>query len=100
MKIPLSWLNDYVQVDDLPLEAFRQRLTLGGLEVEKVEVVGHPGSELPWDPDKVLTAEVLAVRPHPDASRLVLVEVNFGGSEKRSLFVVSFHGANEGGHVL
>ncbi len=55
MKIPLSWLNDYVRVDDLPLEALRQRLTVAGLEVDKVEIVGHPGSELPWDPDKVLT---------------------------------------------
>jgi len=53
MKIPLSWLNDYVQVDDLPLEALRQRLNLAGLEVDKVEIVGHPGSELPWDPEGV-----------------------------------------------
>ncbi|MCD6287018.1 MAG: phenylalanine--tRNA ligase subunit beta [Anaerolineae bacterium] len=81
MRIPLSWLNDYVQVDDLPLEALRQRLTQAGLEVEQVEIVGHPGSELPWDPDKVLTAEVLAVRPHPNADRLVLVDVAYGGDE-------------------
>jgi len=81
MKIPLSWLNDYVKVDDLPLEALRQRLTLAGLEVDKVEIVGHPGSDLPWDPDKMLTAEVLAVNPHPDADRLVLVDVNYGGDE-------------------
>lgn len=81
MKIPLSWLNDYVQVDDLPLEALRQRLHLAGLEVDKVEIVGRPGSELPWDPDKVLTAEVLAVNPHPNADRLVLADVNYGGDE-------------------
>ena len=85
MKIPLSWLNDYVQVDDLPPEVLRQRLTLAGLEVEKVEIVGHPGSELPWDSDKVLTAEVLAVTPHPNADRLVLVDVNYGGDENEVL---------------
>ncbi len=81
MRIPLSWLNDYVDVKDVPVAELRKRLDLAGLEVEKVDVIGHPGAELPWAPDKVLTAEVLSVRPHPDADRLVLAEVNYGGSE-------------------
>ena len=80
MKIPLSWLKDYVDVD-IPIAELRQRLDLAGLEVESVEIVGYPGAELPWDPDKVMTAEVLNVRPHPNADRLVLAEVNYGGAE-------------------
>ena len=81
MKIPLSWLTDYVDIKDIPLNDLRQRLDLAGLEVETVEAIGHPEAELPWARDKILTAEVLAVRPHPDADRLVLAEVNYGGSE-------------------
>ena len=81
MKIPLSWLNDYVSVKDIPIKDLRSRLDLAGLEVESIEAIGYPEAELPWDLDKVLTAEVLAVRPHPDADRLVLVEVNYGGAE-------------------
>ena len=81
MRIPLSWLNDYVSVKDIPINDVRSRLDLAGLEVEAIEAIGYPEAELPWDPDKVLTAEVLAVRPHPDADRLVLVEVNYGGAE-------------------
>lgn len=81
MKIPLSWLNDYVEVKDIPLPDLRQRLDLAGMEVETVEAIGHPEAELPWAADKVVTAEVLAVRPHPDADRLVLVEINYGGEE-------------------
>jgi phenylalanyl-tRNA synthetase beta chain len=80
MKIPLSWLNDYVQVTDLPMEALRQRLDLVGLEVGALEVIGYPGATLPWDPEKVVTAEVLRVDPHPNADRLVLAEVNYGGA--------------------
>ncbi len=80
MKIPLSWLKDYVDVD-IPIAELRQRLDLAGLEVESIEIVGYPGAELPWDPDKVMTAEVLSVRPHPNADRLVLAEVNYGGPE-------------------
>ncbi|MGC9522005.1 MAG: phenylalanine--tRNA ligase subunit beta [Anaerolineae bacterium] len=81
MRIPLSWLNDYVEVTNLPIEALRQRLDLAGLEVGAIEIIGHAGAELPWDPDKVITAEVVAVRPHPNADRLVLAEVNYGGEE-------------------
>jgi phenylalanyl-tRNA synthetase beta chain len=85
MKVPLSWLNDFVEVEDLDIETFRQRLDLAGLEVESVEIIGYVGAELPWDPEKVMTAEVLAVRPHPNADRLVLVEVDYGGEENEQV---------------
>lgn len=79
MKIPLSWLKDYVDLADIPVSNLAERLTLAGMEVESIAYIGYPGAELPWDPDKVITAEVLAVRPHPDADRLVLAEVDYGG---------------------
>jgi phenylalanyl-tRNA synthetase beta chain len=56
-------------------------LTLAGLEVETIEYVGLPGAELPWDPERIVVGELLSVRPHPDADRLVLAEVEYGGSE-------------------
>ncbi len=81
MKIPLSWLNDYVDVADLDIASLRRQLDLAGLEVESIETIGYPGAELPWEPSMVMTAAVLAVRPHPNADRLVLVEVDYGGAE-------------------
>jgi len=81
MRIPLSWLNDYVDVKDIPVRELAERLTLAGLEVEGIEIIGHPGAALPWDPQLIRTAEVVAVQPHPDADRLVLAEVNYGGTE-------------------
>ncbi len=81
MKIPLSWLSDYVDISDIPVAELAERLTLAGMEVEAIETVGYPGAELPWDPQRITTAEVLAVGPHPDADRLVLVEVDYGGPE-------------------
>ncbi len=82
MKIPLSWLNDYVEVTDIPLQDLRQQCDLAGLEVGGIEAIGYPEADLPWDPEKILTAEIVAVRPHPNADRLVLGEVNYGGEEK------------------
>ncbi len=81
MRIPLSWLNDYVKVKDLPVQELRQRLDLAGLEVETIAAIGHEEAELPWDPEKIVTAEVVDVRQHPNADRLVLAEVNYGGEE-------------------
>jgi phenylalanyl-tRNA synthetase beta chain len=87
MKVPLRWLREYVNVS-LPVAELAERLTLAGLEVTGIRTVGLPvpeGLRLPpqqmgpvWDDDKVLVAEVLEVRKHPDADRLLLVDLDYG----------------------
>src|SRR5512138_2939882 len=77
MRVPLSWLRDYVEIP-LSTEELAQRLTLAGLEVAAIHRVGVPGSALPWDPERVLVGEVTAVTPHPNADRLVLARVAYG----------------------
>ncbi len=44
MKVPLSWLRDYVDVT-LPVEQLAVRLTLAGLEVAGIRAVGLPVPE-------------------------------------------------------
>ncbi|MBN2043485.1 MAG: phenylalanine--tRNA ligase subunit beta [Anaerolineales bacterium] len=88
MKVPISWLQDYVEVKDIPIEELAHRLTLAGLEVEEINFVGMappPGDRhdfkvtgLPWNPEKIVVAEVLEVMPHPNADRLVLCQLNDG----------------------
>ena len=73
MKIPLSWLKDYVDIT-LPPAALADRLTLAGMEVESVTQIG----EL-WDRDKIYVGQILSVDPHPEADRLTLVRVAYGG---------------------
>ena len=80
MRIPLSWLKDYVDIPISPAE-LAERLTLAGLEVETIEYVGLPEAALPWDPEKIVVGELRAVHYHPDADRLVLAEVEYGGPE-------------------
>ncbi len=80
MKVPLSWLKDYVKIT-LPVEELAERLTLAGLEVEHIEYVGVPGAELVWDRDKIVIGRIVEVRPHPNADRLVLADVNYGATE-------------------
>ena len=80
MKIPLSWLKDHVNIT-LPIPQLAERLTLAGLEVETIEYIGLPGAELPWDPAKIVVGKLITVQPHPNADRLVLAEVEYGGPE-------------------
>lgn len=80
MKVPLSWLKEYVEIS-LPVPELAERLTLAGLEVETITYIGLPGAELPWDRERIVVGELRAVLPHPDADRLVLAEVVYGGPE-------------------
>ncbi|MBV7335401.1 phenylalanine--tRNA ligase subunit beta [Chloroflexi bacterium TSY] len=75
MLIPLSWLREYVEIT-LTTDELERRLTMAGLEVESSTKVGDW-----WDPDLIVVGEVIAVHPHPDADRLVLVDVDYGGTE-------------------
>ena len=80
MKVPLSWLEDYVDIT-IPIPELAERLTLAGLEVETIKYIGLPGAELPWDAERIVVGELRAVRFHPNADRLVLAEVEYGGPE-------------------
>ncbi len=84
MQAPLSWLKDYVDIT-LPISELAERLTLAGLEVGAVETIGLPGAELPWDPEKIVLGEILEIKPHPDADRLVLAVVDYGGAEHETV---------------
>ncbi len=87
MKVPISWLKEYVEIS-LPIEELAYKLTLAGLEVEEIWYVGLPlpegkGSEtkitgLSWEPEKIVVGEVSEVMPHPDADRLVLCQLDDG----------------------
>ena len=75
MRVPISWLKDYVEIT-IPLEELAERMTMAGLEVGAIE---HVGAE--WDRDKIFVGEILEVRPHPDADRLTIAVVDYGAGE-------------------
>jgi phenylalanyl-tRNA synthetase beta chain len=77
MRVPLSWLKDYVDLT-LPPDQLAEKLTLAGLEVEHIEYMGVPGAELPWDRDKIFVGQLLKVERHPNADKLLLATVEYG----------------------
>ena len=90
MKVPISWLKEYVEIN-LPVEELAHRLTLAGLEVEEIRYVGLPlpadGNQetkisgFAWGRDEIVVGEVREVMPHPDADRLVLCRLDDGKQE-------------------
>ncbi len=74
MRVPISWLKEYVDLN-LPTKQLADRITLAGLTVEGIEPIGEW-----WDPELIVVGQVVAVKAHPNADRLVLVDVDYGGS--------------------
>ncbi len=73
MRVPLSWLRDFVDIQLTP-EQLAERLTLLGMEVKGLEAWGA-------DWQSVVVGELLAVEKHPRADRLSLTRVTVGGGE-------------------
>src|ERR687898_157954 len=73
MRVPLSWLRDYVDFDLTP-EQLAERLTLLGMEVKGLERWGA-------DWRNVVVGELLSVEKHPNADRLSLTRVTIGEGE-------------------
>ncbi len=76
MKLPLSWLNEYVKVDDIEPKELAEKLTRAGLQVESVETVG--GSPLS---DDFVVVEVAECEMHPDSDHLHVCKVTDGMNE-------------------
>ena len=99
MKVPLSWLKEFVDIT-LSIEELAYRLTVAGLEVEEIRYVGlplpigsaegrsgnqpHPETKVSgfaWEREKIVVGGVLEVMPHPNADRLVLCRLDDGKQE-------------------
>ncbi len=78
MRVPLSWLREFVDVDLTP-DQLAERLTLLGMEVQAIDRWGD-------DWQDVVTGELLTVEKHPRADRLSLTTVTLGdGTEPLSI---------------
>jgi len=74
MRVPLSWLREFVDIT-VPLDELARRLTDAGLEVAAIERTGD------WR--HVYVGQVVALERHPNADHLLLATVDFGGGRLR-----------------
>ena len=87
----------------IPIEELAERLTLAGMEVEHIEYYGvaptsmaasHGTAEaansvqhdgLVWDREKIVIAQIVEVKAHPNADRLRVCQVDVGEGDARQI---------------
>ncbi len=100
MKLPISWLKDFIDLDGLTVEDIARKLTLAGLEVDEILYAGLPMPEhiasgmhssekhefktngIAWDKEKIVVAEIREVKAHPNADKLTLLDLFDGQQEQ------------------
>jgi phenylalanyl-tRNA synthetase beta chain len=80
MKISLSWLKDYLELEEQP-EQISKLLTSCGLEVEEVQQKESVKGGLRG----LVIGKVVSCRPHPNADKLSLTQVDVGEAEPLSI---------------
>ncbi len=73
MKVLLSWLKDYIDINETP-EKIAEALTMTGLEVEEII---QPGKNIKG----VVVGKVLTKDAHPNSDHLSLCKVDIGKGE-------------------
>ncbi|MGI8968295.1 MAG: phenylalanine--tRNA ligase subunit beta [Chloroflexota bacterium] len=72
MRVPLSWLADYVDLE-MSSDELAHRLTMSGLKVDSIERIGA-------DWDDVYVGAVVELAPHPTSTKpLHVAQVQVGG---------------------
>ncbi|MXY99399.1 phenylalanine--tRNA ligase subunit beta [Candidatus Poribacteria bacterium] len=90
MHVTLNWLKNYIDFEFSASE-LADRLTMLGVEVESVK---QPGAEL----EGVVVGSVSTIKPHPNADKLVLCQVDIGEPEELQI-VCGAPNVREGMHA-
>lgn len=71
MKLPLSWLKDYVDIGDISAKELADKLLNIGFEVEEIIELGK-------DIVNVKTGKIISIEKHPNADKLKVCETDMG----------------------
>ncbi len=82
MRVPLSWLREYVAID-VPARELAARLATSTCEVERIWHRGVP--DVDGNLGHFLIGRVLEVASHPNADRVRLCQVDVGEPELRQI---------------
>ncbi len=83
MKVLLSWLRDFAPFEGDPVALGEQMSDLG-MAVESLDLLGQ-------GLDGIVVARVLRLRPHPDADKIQLVDVDAGDGEPLQICCGAFN---------
>ena len=73
MNLSMKWLADYVDVSDVDIRDYCEKLTYTGSKVEGYEVLGE-------DIINVVVARIVKMERHPDSDHLFICQVDCGAA--------------------
>jgi phenylalanyl-tRNA synthetase beta chain len=82
LKVPVSWLREYVPLE-MPLEELAERLSVASAEVNALERRGVPDED--GNVGLFRVGRVLQAEKHPNADRLQLCSVDVGEGEPKQI---------------
>ena len=91
MKLPINWLSELVDVSDIDIKAYCDRMTDTGSKVEGYET-------LAGEVAGVVIGHVIKTERHPDADRLHICSLDIG-EEKPVQIITSAQNVYEGAYV-
>lgn len=71
MLVPVSWLKDYVDIENISVEELNEKLVLSGSNTESVDKVIE-------DVKKIVIGKIIEIKKHPDADKLIIPIVDVG----------------------
>jgi phenylalanyl-tRNA synthetase beta chain len=77
MKFSVNWLREFVELPP-SIDALAELLTMSGVEIEAIEKRGA-------DFDRVVVAQIIESKPHPNADRLTVCVVDDGSGTKHQI---------------
>jgi phenylalanyl-tRNA synthetase beta chain len=77
MKFSVNWLREFVELPP-SIDSLGELLTMSGVEIEGIQKRGA-------DFDKVVVAQIMDSKPHPNADRLTVCVVDDGSGTKRQI---------------
>ncbi len=72
MNLSKNWLSDFVDVSDVDVKDYCDRMTDTGSKVEGYEVLGE-------DIENVVVARIVSIAPHENSDHLQICQVDIGG---------------------
>jgi phenylalanyl-tRNA synthetase beta chain len=76
IRVPLSWLREYVDVS-VRVDELARMLHMSGTEVDKIE--------RPWWDDKIRVGRVEKLEKHPTADKLQLATIEYGAAAPKTV---------------
>ncbi len=74
MRVPVKWLNKYVDVSDIDLKVLEEKMILSGSNIETVH-------DIKGSIDKIVVGQCKSIKSHPSADKLLILDVDMGEDE-------------------